>query len=237
MRTPAGNATCFGSYRATRSPTPSSPSALRPQQNNSPDVVSAQVVKSRAVICVTDDNAVIRVGVVDERPPVPNCPKPLSPQHHTSPVSFSAQVWSRPAITCDTLLRSITGRADRDESKSPVPNCPNVLSPQHFTVRSAVTAQLCCCPAATAPMVEVSDVASLARTGEVVTNVVATMASNAPATSVRIFIVLLPSPAGVRPPSDVQSHEDRKTGHFLVGYSPHRGEGSVTRRLTTTTPE
>jgi len=38
-----------------------------------------------------------------------------------------------------------------------------------------------------------------------------------PTITFRVFIVLLPSPAGATPPSEVQSQRPFFTGHFLVG--------------------
>src|SRR5439155_12116393 len=97
--------TATGVWRSVVVPSPSWPSALRPQHLTPPALVSAQVWKSPAEIAATPlgspetATGVWRSVIV----PSPSWPEPLSPQHLTPPPLVSAQLCRAPAASAATL--------------------------------------------------------------------------------------------------------------------------------------
>ena len=88
----SASGTCVGTSRDTKSPWPSCPSSLAPQQNTSPSRVRAQVLSARPLTSTQKRAGSMRSGMSALGPGRPSCPSAFDPKHHSSPSPRTAHV-------------------------------------------------------------------------------------------------------------------------------------------------
>src|SRR5437879_1791850 len=132
-------------------PSPSCPSAFRPQHRTVPSPRSAQVcsyppLTATALVVPPARAAVSRPPLV----PSPSCPSAFRPQHRIVWSPRSAQACSYPPLTAMAPVIPITATGTVEIlSKVPSPRCPELPSPQHLAVLSPRSTHANSSPAAT----------------------------------------------------------------------------------------